>query len=99
VNWQRDRRRHVDTKTGPAVFFLLVLLKPGEGVDITRATARSRTSRSTRWRPSPRTTSRTSGYGDTPDAQLRIITCGGVFDHAKQDYKDNVVVFAHLDAK
>jgi len=38
-------------------------------------------------------------YGDTPDAQLRIITCGGVFDHAKQDYKDNVVVFAHLDAK
>src|SRR5882757_9060739 len=91
---------HVDTKTGPAVFFLLVLLKPGEGVDITRAdgsvahfTIDSVETFAKNDFPDQRV------YGDTPDAQLRIITCGGVFDHAKQDYKDNVVVFAHLDAK
>lgn len=35
-------------------------------------------------------------YGDTPDAQLRLITCGGEYDRAAQDYVDNVVVFAHL---
>ena len=91
---------HVDTKTGPAVFFLLTLLKPGQGVDITRAdgsvahfTIDSVETFAKNDFPDQRV------YGDAPDAQLRIITCGGTFDHAKQDYKDNVVVFAHLDAK
>lgn len=37
-------------------------------------------------------------YGDTPDAQLRVITCGGAYDRGAQDYEDNVVVFAHLDS-
>lgn len=91
---------HVDTKTGPAVFFLLTLLKPGQGVDISRAdgtvahfTIDSVETFAKNDFPDQRV------YGDAPDAQLRIITCGGTFDHAKQDYKDNVVVFAHLDAK
>jgi hypothetical protein len=89
---------HVDTKTGPAVFFLLSLLKPGSGADITRAdgtvahfTVDSVETFAKNDFPDQRV------YGDTPDAQLRIITCGGTFDHQKQDYKDNVVVFAHLD--
>jgi sortase family protein len=33
-------------------------------------------------------------YGPTPDAQLRVITCGGTFDRAQNSYRDNVVVFA-----
>jgi hypothetical protein len=89
---------HVDTKTGPAVFFLLTLLKPGQAVDITRAdgsvahfTIDSVEVFAKNDFPDQRV------YGETPDAQLRIITCGGTFDHAKQDYKDNVVVFAHLN--
>jgi len=33
-------------------------------------------------------------YGDTPDSQLRLITCGGVFDRTLRSYKDNFVVYA-----
>jgi hypothetical protein len=33
-------------------------------------------------------------YGPTPDAELRVITCGGVFDHTRKSYLDNVVVYA-----
>ncbi|BBA97546.1 putative secreted protein [Actinacidiphila reveromycinica] len=88
---------HVDTKTGPAVFYLLPYLKKGDAVDITRADGSIATfsvdevdTFSKGDFPDQRV------YGDTPDAQLRIITCGGVFDRKKQDYEANVVVFAHL---
>ena len=33
-------------------------------------------------------------YGPTPDAELRLITCGGAFDRAARSYLDNVVVYA-----
>ncbi len=33
-------------------------------------------------------------YGDTPDSQLRLITCGGKFDRKHRRYLDNIVVFA-----
>jgi hypothetical protein len=33
-------------------------------------------------------------YGPTPDRQLRLITCGGVFDHKLRSYRDNLVVYA-----
>ena len=33
-------------------------------------------------------------YGPTPDRQLRLITCGGVFDRSLKSYKDNLVVYA-----
>jgi hypothetical protein len=35
-------------------------------------------------------------YGDTNRPELRLITCGGDYDHAAGHYLDNVVVFAHL---
>ncbi|MEJ2870910.1 class F sortase [Actinomycetospora sp. OC33-EN08] len=35
-------------------------------------------------------------YGDTPDSQLRLITCGGVFDPSAQSYEANVIVYANL---
>ncbi|MDD1063813.1 class F sortase [Streptomyces cocklensis] len=88
---------HVDTKTGPAVFLLLRLLKPGATADITRAdgtvatfTVDSVEMFSKGHFPDQRV------YGTTPDPQLRIITCGGSYDRSKKDYTDNVVVFAHL---
>jgi sortase (surface protein transpeptidase) len=37
-------------------------------------------------------------YGKTDKPELRLITCGGVFDHAAHSYKDNVVVYADLKA-
>ncbi|MBW4042232.1 MAG: class F sortase [Acidobacteria bacterium] len=35
-----------------------------------------------------------SVYGPTPDPQLRVITCGGPWDDARNIYSDNVVVSA-----
>jgi hypothetical protein len=35
-------------------------------------------------------------YGPTPDSQIRLITCGGVFDHGAQSYEENIVAFGHL---
>ena len=33
-------------------------------------------------------------YGPTPDAELRLITCGGAFDPATGHYLSNIVVYA-----
>ena len=35
-----------------------------------------------------------SVYGPTPDAELRLITCGGTFDPGLHSYLSNVVVYA-----
>lgn len=35
-------------------------------------------------------------YGNTPDAQLRLITCGGDLDTAEHSFKSNIIVFASL---
>jgi Sortase domain len=35
-------------------------------------------------------------YAATPDAELRLITCGGAFDAVRRSYTDNVVVSARL---
>ncbi|MDF9811515.1 class F sortase [Streptomyces sp. SPB162] len=90
---------HVDTKTGPAVFYLLDMVKPGSTAEITRADgviAKFKVDSvevfSKDHFPDQRV------YADTPNAQLRIITCGGTYDQSKKDYTDNIVVFAHLDS-
>jgi hypothetical protein len=33
-------------------------------------------------------------YQPTPDAELRLITCGGEFDRSRLSYRDNIVVYA-----
>ena len=35
-----------------------------------------------------------SVYGPTPDPQLRVITCGGPWDDARNIYSENVIVSA-----
>jgi len=35
-------------------------------------------------------------YGPTSDAEIRLITCGGVFNSAKRSYDDNIVVFGRI---
>jgi len=37
-------------------------------------------------------------YAPTPNAQLRLITCGGAFDRSSGHYRDNIVVYAVLVA-
>ncbi|MFE6685697.1 class F sortase [Streptomyces sp. NPDC057743] len=88
---------HVDTKTGPAVFLQLEILKPGATVEITREDGIVATFKI----DSVETFSKANFpndrvYADTPDAQLRLITCGGSYDRKAKDYVANVVAFAHL---
>ncbi|GHF56083.1 hypothetical protein GCM10018790_37570 [Kitasatospora xanthocidica] len=90
---------HVDTTKGPAVFLLLSLLLPGNKVEVARADGTvavfSVDSVETFAKdafPDQKV------YGKTPDAQLRLITCGGTYDKKRRDYLDNVVVFAHLES-
>ncbi|MET9760557.1 class F sortase [Streptomyces sp. NPDC006372] len=88
---------HVDTATAPAVFASLAELKKGDRFHVVRADGRKATfvvddadSFAKDDFPSERV------YGDTPDAQVRLITCAGAYDRKARDYTENLVVFAHL---
>lgn len=89
---------HVDSKSGPAVFYRLGSLKKGALVSVTRkdgSTARFVVDRVARYSKADFPTS--TVYGDTKGrAELRLITCGGAFDQATGHYVDNIVAFAHL---
>ncbi|WP_257232300.1 class F sortase [Streptomyces sp. Rer75] len=90
---------HVDTKTGPAVFSMLNTLKAGSKVTVTRddgilATFVVDKVQTYKKKDFPDQ----QVYGDTNDAQLRVITCGGAYDHTAKDYTANVVAFAHLSS-
>ncbi|MDH6131003.1 sortase (surface protein transpeptidase) [Kitasatospora sp. MAA4] len=90
---------HVDTKTSPAVFWNLSALPAGSKVDIARddgVTAEFTVDSAEAYPKNKFPDDRV--YGATQDAQLRLITCGGTYDHKKNDYTANVVVFAHLTA-
>jgi sortase (surface protein transpeptidase) len=85
---------HVDSRAGPAVFFRLYQLRPGNLVQVARADrwVTFRVVRTVRYAKNRFPTAEV--YGPTPDPQLRLITCGGSFDAARRSYVDNVVVYA-----
>ena len=88
---------HVDTYRGPAVFFRLGALRPGDSIDVTladRITAVFRVTGVRQYRKS-NFPARTI-YGATEYAALRLITCGGAFDYATGQYLGSTVVFASL---
>lgn len=88
---------HVDTVHGPAVFFSLRKLAPGDPVDVVHADGSTVRFVVDRVASYPKAAFPTAEvYGPTPDPELRLITCGGTFDRAARSYLDNVVVFAHL---
>lgn len=85
---------HVDTLTGPAVFWRLSELHPGDRVVVDRAEGRVRfTVRSVQVVPRQRFPTE-AVYRPTPDRGLRLITCGGTYDPRTGHYPDNIVVFA-----
>jgi hypothetical protein len=85
---------HVDSKAGPAVFYRLRELTAGDKIEVVRGGRVLRfTVTRTVWYPKNKFPS-AQVYGPTPDRQLRLITCGGVFDHKLRSYKDNLVVYA-----
>ncbi|MFD9740613.1 class F sortase [Umezawaea sp. NPDC059074] len=88
---------HVDSKTGPGVFFRLVDLKPGDQVFVDRADGSAVTFVVDKTYSVDKTAFPTDlVYGPTPASELRLVTCGGTFDHAASSYRDNVIVEAVL---
>jgi sortase (surface protein transpeptidase) len=86
---------HVDSKSGPAVFYRLGQLHRGALILVRRADhslVRFRVSGIERW-PKDRFPSRRV-YRSTRNAALRLITCGGSFDGATGHYRDNTIVYA-----
>jgi hypothetical protein len=86
---------HVDSYTGPAVFFRLGRLRRGDRVMVERRdgsrlrfTVRSVAHYAKQRFPARRV------YGPTRRPELRLITCSGQFDYATGHYLDNTVVFA-----
>ena len=85
---------HVDSTTGPAVFYRLGDLRPGDPVQVQRS-GRWLTFKVVDVRRYPKNAFPTAEvYGPTPDPQLRLITCSGVFDRARHSYLENTVVYA-----
>jgi sortase (surface protein transpeptidase) len=90
---------HVDSKAGPAVFYRLRDLDPGDEVRVTRADRSEVVFVVDRVEQHPKNRFPTETvYAPTPDATLRLITCGGSFDRSSGHYRDNVIAFAHLKA-
>jgi hypothetical protein len=88
---------HLDSYHGPAVFFRLGALRPGDKVDVRLADGITAVFRVTGVRRYLKSTFPAKAiYGPTGYAALRLITCGGAFDFTTGHYLSSTVVFASL---
>jgi sortase (surface protein transpeptidase) len=86
---------HIDSVSGPGVFFRLHELAAGDKVYVKRADGTLVEFRVTLVQKYLKDDFPTEDvYGPVPDAELRLITCGGTFDYATGHYLSNVVVYA-----
>jgi sortase (surface protein transpeptidase) len=86
---------HVDNYLGPAVFFYLKELQPGQPIHITRedgTVANFKVDRVELFAQDAFPTQDVYGNIDYPG--LRLITCGGTFNAFTGHYNDNIVVYA-----
>lgn len=86
---------HVDNKTGPAVFFRLKEVRPGDEVQITRSDGMRVVYVVERLASAPKGNFPTlEVYGPTEARTLRLITCAGRFDRRQGAYTENLIVYA-----
>jgi hypothetical protein len=90
---------HLDSKTGPAIFWRLRELRPGDEVfvlgndDVERRFI-VRAAESYRFDDAPLLRI----FGPSAEAGLNLITCGGSFDRRSQNYDQRLVVYTTLAA-
>lgn len=86
---------HVDSTTGPSVFFNLRYLVPGDTIFVVAADRHTVRFTVTWVEEASKTTFPTQAvYGYVPYPALRLVTCGGPFDSATGHYQDNIIVYA-----
>lgn len=88
---------HVDSKSGPAIFYRLRDLRHGDQVLVRRgdgSTARFRIDRVSQY---PKNHFPTDDvYYPTLQPVLRLVTCGGIFDRRAGHYRSNLIAYASL---
>lgn len=89
---------HVDSaEQGDGIFYRLGALQKGDAVNITRADGTVAVFEITGVDTYAKSDFPTlTVYGNTDDAALRLITCGGTFDDRSNNYRDNVVAYGTL---
>jgi sortase (surface protein transpeptidase) len=86
---------HIDGDGLPGVFFRLDTLTRGDKIYIKRADGTLVEFQVTSVQQYLKDHFPTEDvYGPVPDAELRLITCGGAFDEATRHYLSNIVVYA-----
>src|ERR1700722_3111918 len=86
---------HIDSVTGPGIFYRLSQLRRGARVYVKRADGTLAVFAVTQVRSYQKDAFPTTAvYGAVPDPELRLITCGGTFDYATRSYLSNTVVYA-----
>jgi hypothetical protein len=90
---------HVDSYAGPAVFFRLGALRPGNSIDVRLADGVTAVFLVTGVREYSKDKFPANIiYGPEDYAALRLVTCGGAFDAQTGHYLGAVVVFASLES-
>lgn len=90
---------HLDSNTGPAVFWRLSALRPGDTVRVTRQGGIQLEFAVQRTVSYPVDSFPSFDvYGATARPELRLITCGGTYSASRRRYLSNVVAFAGLSA-
>ena len=88
---------HVNGDGQEGVFAKLNQLKPGDQVKVTRQDGKTAVFTVTKLQQIAKNAFPTVAvYGDTADAELRLVTCGGGFDKSKGSYVDSIIAFATL---
>lgn len=86
---------HIDNDTGPAVFYRLRELEPGDQVVVEDPDGQTVTFAIETIQQYPKDDFPTEDvYGFTPYPSLRLITCGGLFNADTQSYESNTIAFA-----
>ena len=88
---------HVDSRTGPAVFYDLRKLQQGDEITVISDLGARTSFVVERLARHPKDQFPTQAvYGLTTEPELRLVTCDGWFDRGTGHYVDNLVVYATL---
>lgn len=88
---------HFDHYTGPAVFYHLRKLQPGDHVLVRDESGKTLTFEVTKVESFPADQAPIEQiFGDSDQSQLNLITCAGRFNKKKQEHAKRLVVFSEL---
>ena len=88
---------HVDSRSGPGVFYHLRALRRGDRITVVLRNHRRLRFLVTGSKQAPKDRFPTElVFARTANPTLRLVTCGGSFDQSTRHYIDNYIVFARL---